>query len=81
MGVVDHSRELGTMDDLQILGGRSRGSMIRLVRASIGLFGGGFVAGVVVALVFHALLMTLIIVGAIAVLVIAAARVMIGRRR
>ncbi|MDQ1463984.1 MAG: hypothetical protein QOC73_925 [Actinomycetota bacterium] len=69
------------MDDLQILGGRSRGSMIRLVRAGVGLFGGGFVAGVVVALVFHALLVTLIVFAAIVVLAVAAAKMMIGRRR
>jgi hypothetical protein len=68
------------MNDLQVLGGRSRGSMIRLVRAGVGLFGGGFVTGVVVALVFHALIVTLVIIAAVVIVAIAAAKVLIRRK-
>jgi hypothetical protein len=70
-------RELGTMNDLEVLGGRSRGSMIRLVRAGVGLFGGGFVAGVLVALVFHGVIVTLVIIAAVIIVAVAAAKVLI----
>jgi hypothetical protein len=69
------------MNDLEILGGRSRGSMIRMVRAGVGVFGTGFAAGVVVALVFHALIVTLIIIAAIVIVAVAATKVLVGRRR
>jgi hypothetical protein len=74
-------RELGTMDELQVLGERSRGSLIRMVRIGVGLFGTGFATGVVVALVFHALIVTLVVVAALVIVAITAAKVMIGRRR
>jgi Flp pilus assembly protein TadB len=71
------------MNDLQILSGSGsgHGSVSRLVRASVTLFGSGFVAGLVVALVFHALITSLIIIAAVVVVVVAAARMMVRRRR
>lgn len=71
------------MNDLQILSGSSsgRGSVARMVRTGATLFGSGFVAGLVVAIVFHALIMSIVIIAAVVIVVVAAARLMVGRRR
>jgi hypothetical protein len=69
------------MDDLQIVGGRGRGSLIRIVRASAALFGSGFVAGLVVALIFHALIHALIIIAAVLIVAGFAIRMLVGRKR
>jgi|GEM_PF-6500300 hypothetical protein len=68
------------MNDLSIIGGRSRASMIRLVRAGAGLFASGFVAGLVVALIFHALITTFIIVAATVIVAIALVRMLVRRK-
>jgi hypothetical protein len=69
------------MDDLQVIGSRGRGSVMRIVRASAALFGSGFVAGLVVALIFHALIHALIIIAAILIVAGFAIKVMVTRRR
>ncbi|HEY5201614.1 MAG TPA: hypothetical protein VIJ31_11990 [Acidothermaceae bacterium] len=69
------------MDDLQVIGSRSRGSVMRIVRASAALFGTGFVAGLVVALIFHALIHALIIIAAVLIVLGFAIKVMVTRRR
>jgi hypothetical protein len=72
------------MNDLEITGGRvgqGRGSLTRMVRTGVTLFSGGFLSGLVVALVFHALITTLVVVAAVIVVLVAAARMMLGRRR
>jgi hypothetical protein len=74
------SKGAGTMNDLSIIGNRSRGSMIRLVRAGAGLFVSGFVAGLVVALIFHALITTFIIVAATVIVAIALVRMLLRRK-
>jgi hypothetical protein len=70
------------MNDLEILSGTrsGRGSVARLVRTGATLFGSGFVAGLVVALVFHALITAIIIIAAIVVVAFAAARMLLRRR-
>jgi hypothetical protein len=45
------------------------------------LFGSGFVVGIVVALVFGALIRTVVVIAAIVIVLIAAARMALGRRR
>jgi hypothetical protein len=69
------------MDDLQVIGSRSRGSVMRIVRASAALLGTGFVAGLVVALIFHALIHALIIIAAVLIVLGFAIKVMVTRRR
>jgi hypothetical protein len=68
------------MDDLSVIGSRSRGSMIRLVRVGAGLFGSGFVAGLVVALVFRALITMFIIVAATLIVAVALIRLLLRRK-
>lgn len=68
------------MNDLSVIDGRSRGSMIRLVRVGAGLFGSGFVAGLVVALVFRALITTFIIVAATMIVAVALVRLLVRRK-
>jgi hypothetical protein len=69
------------MDDLQVIGSRGRGSVMRIVRASAALFGSGFVAGLVVALIFHALIHALIIIAAVLIVLGFAIKLMVTRRR
>lgn len=69
------------MNDLDILAGRARGSLMRSARAGVALFGSGFVVGIVAALVFGALIRTVVVIAAIAIVLIAAARMTLGRRR
>ena len=68
------------MNDLSIIGGRSRASMIRLVRAGAGLFATGFVAGLVVAFLFRALITTFIIVAATVIVAVALVRLLVRRK-
>jgi len=67
------------MDDLQVIGSRGRGSLMRVVRTSAALFGSGFVAGLVVALIFHALIHALIIIAAILIVAGFAIKMLVGR--
>lgn len=69
------------MDDLELLGGRSRGGLVRAVRIGTALFGSGFILGAVVGVVFKALIDTVIVMGAIAIVLIALARMLLGARR
>jgi len=69
------------MNDLDVLTGRSRGSLMRSARTGVALFGSGFVIGMVVALIFHALIYTVVIIAAIVIVLVAAARMALGRRR
>jgi hypothetical protein len=69
------------MDDLDVLGGRSRGSLARMARTGVTLFGSGFVAGVVIALIFRALIVATVVIAAVVIVLIAIARVALGRRR
>jgi len=69
------------MNDLDVLTGRSRGSLMRSARTGAALFGSGVVVGIVVALIFHALIYTIVIVAAILIVLVAAARMALGRRR
>jgi hypothetical protein len=69
------------MNDLDVLTGRSRGSLMRSARAGVALFGSGFVVGIVAALVFGALIRTVVIVAAIVIVLVAAARMAMGRKR
>lgn len=69
------------MNDLDLLTGRSRGMLMRNARVGAALFGSGFVVGMIVALIFHALLYTIVIVAAIVIVLVAAGRMALGRRR
>jgi hypothetical protein len=69
------------VNDLQILSSRGGNSLVRSVRTGAALFGSGVVVGIVVALIFHALLYTIVIGGALIILLGAALRLMLGRRR
>lgn len=69
------------MNDLDVLNGRSRGSLMRSARTGAALFGSGMVVGIIVALVFHALIYAIVIIAAIVIVLVAAARMALGRRR
>jgi hypothetical protein len=67
------------MNDLEVMTGR--GSLMRAARAGAALFGSGVVVGVVVALVFGSLIRFAVIIAAIAIVLVAAARMALGRKR
>jgi Flp pilus assembly protein TadB len=69
------------MNDLDLMTGRSHGSLMRSARTGAALFGSGVVVGIVLALVFHALIYAAIIIAAIAIVLVAAARMALARRR
>ncbi|MGH8891118.1 MAG: hypothetical protein ACRDV3_15325 [Acidothermaceae bacterium] len=69
------------MNDLDVLTGRSRGSLMRSARTGAALFGSGVVVGIVVALIFHALIYTIVIIAAIVIVLVAAGRMALARRR
>ncbi len=69
------------MNDLETLTGRSGNSLVRSVRTGTALFGGGVVVGVLIAFVFHALIDTIVVGGALLIVLVFAVRMMIGRKR
>lgn len=69
------------MNDLQILTSNGHRSLMRSVRGGVALFGSGFIVGMIVALIFHALIYTVVIVAAIVIVLVAAARMALGHRR
>jgi hypothetical protein len=68
------------MDDLDVMSGRSRGSLVRTARTGVTLFGSGFLAGVVVALVFRALIVATVVIAAVVIVILALVRFTLGRR-
>jgi hypothetical protein len=69
------------VNDLQILSNRGGNSLVRSVRTGAALFGSGVVVGIVVALVFHALVYTIVVGGALIIVLGFVLRMLIGRRR
>jgi Flp pilus assembly protein TadB len=69
------------MNDLDFLNRQSHGSLMRSARTSTALFGSGVVVGIVLALVFHAIIYAGIIIAAVVIVLVAAARMALGRKR
>lgn len=67
------------MDDLDVMSGR-RGSLMRSARQSVALFGSGIVVGIVIALLFGSLIRFAVISAAIVIVLIALARMALGRK-
>jgi hypothetical protein len=69
------------VNDLQILSSRGGNSVVRSVRTGAALFGSGVVVGIVVAAVFHALIITIVVGGAFIIVLGALLRLFFGRGR
>jgi len=67
------------MNDLDVLG--SRGSLMRSARTGVTLFGSGLVVGIVLGMIFHALFYMVIVIAAVAIVLVAIARMAFGRKR
>lgn len=55
--------------------------MVRSVRTGAALFGSGVVVGIVVALIFHAIVYTIVVGGALIIVLGFLLRMVLGRRR
>jgi hypothetical protein len=69
------------VNDLQILSNRGGSSVVRSVRTGAALFGSGVVVGIVVALIFHAIVYTIVVGGALIIVLGFLLRMVLGRRR
>ncbi len=68
------------MDDLDVTTHR-HGSLMRSAKQGVALFGSGIVVGVVIALLFGSLIRFAVIAAAVVIVLIALARLAMGRNR